>query len=232
MPIQIIEAPRLYRQIADHLRDLILRKEFAPGSRLPTERELAIKIGVSRPSVREALIALEVEGWIEIRKGSGIYVARRSPELRLRPEHARDAPGPFELLRARAVIEGEVAALAARKAKKRDLKELDAVLEEMHDEARTCGSALQADRMFHVRMAQIAGNGVLLALVIEMFDHRSGPMSTRLGLHLEGMKAWYAAIEEHRHVILALSIKDEAAARAAMQRHMDRSHRRLSVRLD
>ena len=65
---------RLYRQIAERVRVLIAQGRFASGERLPAERDLALQLGVSRPSVREALIALEVEGLIEVRTGSGIYV--------------------------------------------------------------------------------------------------------------------------------------------------------------
>ena len=74
MPLQTVEPQRLYRQIAEQLRSLIASGEFSPGSRLPAERDLAKQLGVSRPSVREALIALEVEGIIDVRTGSGIYV--------------------------------------------------------------------------------------------------------------------------------------------------------------
>ena len=75
MPLEAVEARRLYRQIADQLRGLIERGEYAAGSRLPTERDLAEQLKVSRPTVREALIALEVEGLVRIRVGSGIYVS-------------------------------------------------------------------------------------------------------------------------------------------------------------
>ena len=74
MPFQSIEPRRLYRQIADQIRELIRSGEFVAGARLPPERDLAKQLGVSRPSVREALIALEVEGLVEVRIGSGIYV--------------------------------------------------------------------------------------------------------------------------------------------------------------
>ena len=77
MPIQTVETQRLYRQIADQLRALIAAGEYPLGSRLPPERDLAAQLGVSRPSVREALIALEVEGWVEVRVGSGVYVLER-----------------------------------------------------------------------------------------------------------------------------------------------------------
>jgi len=71
MPLQTVEPQRLYRQIAEQLRSLIASGEFSPGSRLPAERDLAKQLGVSRPSVREALIALEIEGMIDVRTGAG-----------------------------------------------------------------------------------------------------------------------------------------------------------------
>jgi len=77
VPIQTLEPQRLYRQIAEQLRVLIGKGEFAVGARIPAERDLAAQLGVSRPSVREALIALEVEGWVEVRTGSGVYVLER-----------------------------------------------------------------------------------------------------------------------------------------------------------
>ena len=79
MPIQAVEPRRLYRQIADQLRSLIRGGEYPVGTRLPPERDLAVQLGVSRPSVREALIALEVEGLVEVRGGSGIHVLAREP---------------------------------------------------------------------------------------------------------------------------------------------------------
>ena len=82
MPLQTIEPRRLYRQIADQLRVLIDGGEFPAGARLPPERDLAVQLGVSRPSVREALIALEVEGRVEVRMGSGIYVRAADPSTR------------------------------------------------------------------------------------------------------------------------------------------------------
>ena len=113
------EPQRLYRQIADQLRSLIGNGEFTVGARLPAERDLARQFGVSRPSVREALIALEVEGWVEVRTGSGVYVQDRAQRK------AERLPGtewgPLELIRARRVVEGETAALAAAQARRKDL---------------------------------------------------------------------------------------------------------------
>ncbi len=96
---------------------MIRSGEFPAGSRLPPERDLARQLGVSRPSVREALIALEVEGLVEVRIGSGIYVLGAGTRNG-GADAVQATAGPFELLRARWVIEGECAALAAKSAKK------------------------------------------------------------------------------------------------------------------
>jgi DNA-binding FadR family transcriptional regulator len=134
MPIQTVEPQRLYRQIAEQLRQLMASGEFAVGSRLPAERDLALQLGVSRPSVREALIALEVEGMIEVRTGSGIYVQSHSTTKNRKTRKITDTPadwGPLEVMSARLLIESEVAALAATHAQKSDLKAIKAGLQQM-----------------------------------------------------------------------------------------------------
>ena len=97
MPFQSIEPRRLYRQIADQIRSLIRSGEFAAGARLPPERDLAKQLGVSRPSVREALIALEVEGLVEVRIGSGIYVQAPATSRAGNGAHEADG-GPVRTL--------------------------------------------------------------------------------------------------------------------------------------
>src|SRR6187431_3237315 len=113
MPLQAVEFQRLYRQIAEQLRSLIQSGEFPPGSRLPSERELAEQLGVSRPSVREALIALEIEGKVEVRVGSGVFVTQGKHARLSLASGMPQGEGPFELLQARITVEGEVALLAA-----------------------------------------------------------------------------------------------------------------------
>ena len=85
MPLQAVDNRRLYRQIADQIAALIEKGEYGAGARLPPERDLAKQLGVSRPSVREALIALEVEGYVDVRVGSGVYVVGPGPALRSPP---------------------------------------------------------------------------------------------------------------------------------------------------
>ena len=110
LPLHAVEPRRLYRQIADQLAGLISDGEFPPGARLPAERALAAKLGVSRASVREAIISLEIGGLVEVRVGTGIFVAATAAP---RGPTADAGPGPFELLSARKLVEGEIAAVAA-----------------------------------------------------------------------------------------------------------------------
>src|SRR5206468_6347417 len=143
---------------------LIRSGEFPAGARLPPERDLARQMGVSRPSVREALIALEVEGLVDVRIGSGIYVLGSSRGAKGRAE-VEAASGPFELLRARWVIEGECAALAAKAAKKAHIASIEEALEIMQEEHRTGKQPLAGDRLFHLRIAEATGNGALVQVV-------------------------------------------------------------------
>ena len=228
MPLQSIEPKRLYRQIADQLRALIAKGEFAIGARLPAERDLARQLGVSRPSVREALIALEVEGWVEVRTGSGVYVLDRAK---------RSAPstvevtewGPLELIRARRVVEGETAALAALHGKKRDVEAMRRAVDNMREQAGQGVMPLESDRAFHVAIVEASGNAVLVETVQGYWDSRYGPLFTRLGGYFENAVSWRHAIAEHEAIVDAIAARDPDAARAAMHAHMDKSHQRYSA---
>jgi GntR family transcriptional regulator, transcriptional repressor for pyruvate dehydrogenase complex len=225
MPLQTIEPRRLYRQIADQLRALIERSEFAVGTRLPPERDLAVQLGVSRPSVREALIALEVEGLVEVRMGSGVYVRQaQSP-----PARKVTAEGPLEIIRARQLIEAELAAHAARHMKKPQLAGLREAVRHMEEEAAAGQAPTQGDRLFHTRIAEAANNSVLLRVVSELFDERRNPLFAQLGSHFETAQSWAAAIAEHHSVLNAIAAKSPQAARDAMSQHLSNSHDRFTA---
>lgn len=227
VPIQTIEPRRLYRQIADQLRGVIERGEFAVGSRLPPERDLAAQLGVSRPSVREALIALEVEGLVEVRMGSGIYVRAPDPKQALRRVGGE---GPLETLRARQVIESELAALAARHMKKPQIAGLRNALAMMQVDIDAGRMPTRGDRLFHERIAEACDNAVLQRIVGELFDERRGPLYEQLGSHFETSQSWTVAIAEHHAVIDAIASRSPQAAREAMATHLARSHDRFTVR--
>ncbi|WP_076998222.1 FadR/GntR family transcriptional regulator [Variovorax sp. KK3] len=227
MPLQTLEPRRLYRQIADQLSALIAQGEFAVGSRLPAERDLAKQLGVSRPSVREALIALEVEGWVEVRTGSGVYVLDRT-------QQAPEAPpstewGPLELIRARRVVEGETAAIAAGTARRKDIEAMSRAIERMRELADHNVMPLEGDRAFHLAVVECCGNVVLAETVQGFWDSRRGPIFTRLGGYFESMRSWRSAIAEHEAIRDAIAAHDPEAARAAMHAHMDKSHQRFSA---
>jgi DNA-binding FadR family transcriptional regulator len=230
MPLQSIEPRRLYRQIAEQIRTLIASGEFPAGTRLPPERDLAKQLGVSRPSVREALIALEVEGLVEVRIGSGIYVLGRNGAAgaRAADETVEAAAGPFELLRARYVIESECAALAAKSARKPQIAAIDEALLQMQREFEHEKQPLGGDRLFHLRVAEATGNGALVAVVKMLWEERTGPLYQRLEHHYDTPALWTAAMAEHRAVLKAIAEHDVPGARVAMQRHLNKAYKRFN----
>jgi DNA-binding FadR family transcriptional regulator len=232
MPFQSIEPRRLYRQIADQIRGLIRSGEFPAGSRLPPERDLAKQLGVSRPSVREALIALEVEGLVEVRIGSGIYVQPPVEGGASGKAHEAEA-GPFELLRARYFIEAECAALAARSATRAHVQSIaDALAQMQHEMDHGEHHPLTGDRLFHLRIAEATGNGALVAVVKMLWEERTGELYKQLEDHYDSPALWDAAMAEHQAVLKAIVAKDPRGARAAMQRHMNMAYKRFSTGWD
>jgi DNA-binding FadR family transcriptional regulator len=226
MRLQVVEPRRLYRQIADQIRTLIGSGEVSPGARLPAERDLARQLGVSRPSLREALIALEVEGLLDVRVGSGIYVTQ--PDSRTHGAVLADASGPFEVIRARWMIEGECAALAAKHGSASQLRAIRKAHADLQNEAKRHHNPLGADRTFHVRIAEATGNSALELVVQTLWDQRVGPLYRALESKLEYPAMAAETIEEHEAVLEAIIARDPAAARSAMRRHMDMTKKRYS----
>ncbi len=226
MRLQAIEPRRLYRQIADQLRALVEKGAATPGTRLPAERELARRLRVSRPSLREALIALEMEGLLEVRVGSGIYVAApRAIPAGTAPD---GGPGPFEVMQARRLIECECAALAAKNATAAQRRAIRAALANYAREARRHHNPIAVDRTFHMRIAEATGNSALALLVRTLWDQRMGPFYRALERKLEYPAMAAETLREHRAIAEAVRRRDPAAARAAMRRHMDLTRRRYS----
>lgn len=226
MRLQTVEPRRLYLQIAEQLRRLIRKGSIAPGERLPAERELARRLGVSRPSLREALIALEVQGLLEVRVGSGIYVAQ--PRAKPAALPLGDDSGPFEVIRARWMIEGDCAALAARHGTAAQLRAIRKAHADLQREAKTNHNPLGADRAFHVRIAEATGNSALVLVVETLWDQRVGPLYRALEKKLEYPAMAGDTLREHAAVLRAIAARDPAAARAAMHRHMDMTRKRYS----
>jgi len=226
MPIESVDNRRLYRLIAEQISGLIESGEYQPGSRLPPERTLAVQLSVSRPTVREALIALEVEGWVDIRGGTGVFVLERR-EAQALPEASAASqnsnlppPGPFEVLFARDLIEPDVAALAAKNATSEQIAAMAQALGDM-----VCCSAndpmnVEYDRRFHQFLADATGNGALAQTIQTLWSMRTDPLYLRLQDHFHNEAIWQRAIIEHREILEAVKRHDSKAARAVMHKHL------------
>lgn len=217
------ETKRVYQQIADQIRDLIESSSLSAGSRLPAERDLSQQLGISRPSLREALIALEIEGIVEIRSGSGIYV--------LAPEGVGtlDRPlgeSPVELMRARTIIECGLIMQGTARISDRCLFDLQTSIDAMARDIEANLKPLESDRQFHIKLASVAGNTILTDLVIKLFDERHSPIAERMQGRTESPQTWRMAVEEHRSILRALRARDPFAAQAAMHAHLAASERR------
>ena len=195
-----VETRRLYQQIADRVRELIQLGQYPVGSRLPPERDLATQLGVSRPSLREALIALEIEGSVEIRMGSGIYVCaqpRRTGVVLSMGE------SPVELMQARSALEGAVVALACVHATPAGLARVRDSIDAMRADIVQGIDVLAHDREFHVRIAEMSGNSVLVSLVGTLFDQRQSPLAEHMRARMEDRPTWSAAVAEHEQIYRA-----------------------------
>lgn len=220
MPIQAVSSQRLYRQIADQVAELVRRGEFKPGDRLPSERELSQQFNVSRASVREALIALEIDGLVDVRVGLGVFV-NAAPVAANSQTAALAEPGPFEVLSARYLVEGETAALAARDGSAKDHARIRETLSLMADEVKASGVGLNADALFHLRIAEASGNSALVHVVHQLWNFRYSAMFRKLDEHFDSPQRHAEAIEEHRRLVVAIEQRDAEGARAAMVKHLD-----------
>lgn len=229
MPIQAVDSDRLYRKIARQLSDLIAAGEFAPGQCLPAERSLAQQLGVSRPSVREALIALEIAGKVEIRVGSGVFVTEPRPQAVLTA--SEEGEGPFELLQARRVVEGETAAGAAQAATSAELEAIEAAAQQ-HAEAGGSLESHEGDRAFHLAIAKANHNGPLVAVVQMLWDQGRGAIWKQMEKHFETPSLRSATLRDHRAVYDAIAAHDPRAARTAMRRHLSRVEREFASGLE
>jgi DNA-binding FadR family transcriptional regulator len=217
----MVEPRRLYEQIARKLSHAIAAGEYEIGQRLPSERELAQTFEVSRPTVREAIIALELDGLVDVRLGSGVYVKNRQPPDGT--EGVKDI-GPFELLEARRSIEGEACALAAMRIDDAQLKELTDLIAEMREDNwhQEIEKSEIADRRFHELIAASTQNSGIIAAVQMLWDARArSPQSHSMDVkgRARGLKP---PIDEHAAIVRALKRRDPDAARAAMREHISR----------
>jgi DNA-binding FadR family transcriptional regulator len=223
MPLRTVETVRLYRRIAGQIAALIDSGEFPPGSKLPPERAIAAQLGVSRTSVREAVISLEIAGRVEVRVGSGIIVLEPAATQETTAAAARDrGAGPFELLQARALIEGEICAVAAPQMTEVDFKRLGGLVAMMRKYAEQPLVRDAADRAFHLAIAESTGNSALTQTVEDLWDQRAGDLWAKIEQHFHTPVMRRKTLADHEAILAALIARDADGARVAMRRHLGR----------
>ena len=215
-----ITGNKLYQRVAASITAGIEAGRWSPGSRLPGERDLAEEYKVSRPTIREAMIALEMKGWIEARHGSGLYVTKRDHGTGRREDALNFDVGAFDLTEARILFEGEAVALAAVSISEEQLLELDGILEQMAAEDSGQPSVMDADHRFHLAIANATGNAAIRSVVEYLWELRNkSPLCVNMFARARhgGITP---RVEEHRPIVEALRARDPHAARNAMRRHL------------
>ncbi|MCP1170310.1 FadR family transcriptional regulator, partial [Limimaricola sp. ASW11-118] len=212
----IIQTPR-YRLVADEIVAAIRAGDLAPGAKMPADKDLVERLGVSRTTVREAMIALELMGYVVTRFGAGAFVAEALPEA---PREAPAQPGFYELVEARYRIEPEIAAAAAPFIKDEDQAHLRDLIAGMADPALSLHEVERRDRDFHVTIARATGNSVFVSIVEEFWRaRRRFPEWTRANNRRDAADVARFYEAEHRAILDAFAARDVEAARRAMRVH-------------
>lgn len=209
--MEITEPRRLYQQLAADLKERIEQGVYLVGDKLPAERFIADEKNVSRTVVREAIIMLEVEGYVEVRKGSGIHVVSNQPRHQQAADNNMEFAnyGPFELLQARQLIESNIAEFAATQVTKQDIMK------------EQCFRDSEWDLQFHIQVALATQNSALAAIVEKMWTQRShNPYWKKLHEHIDARTVdnW---CDDHDQILKALIRKDPHAAKLAMWQHLE-----------
>ena len=209
---------RQYQDVARSIRQVIRDESLQAGDRLPPERGLSERLGVSRSLVREALILLEIEGAVEVRKGSGVYMSDTPPAA---SQQMRDDIGPFELLQARQLIESDIAGFAARMVTKNDILRLRDILAKERTDMESADPDYSGDRAFHRQIAEATQNSVLVDVVEELWAKREqSPMWARLHNRIFETTYRRAWLDDHQAILTALQARNPEQAQTAMWQHL------------
>nr|WP_297508837.1 GntR family transcriptional regulator [uncultured Caulobacter sp.] len=204
-----LEAEKTYQKVYRDISNKISSRVYKVDDRLPPEKELAKLYGVGRPTIREAMIALEVLGLVESRHGSGVYVTQREPPI---VEHRPRFELP-DIAEARLVFEVEAAGLAAVAPEEQDLDDLRVLVSTLE---RGGADASGAERDFHLIVARAAHNVAVQTVVRRLLDHQDAALAAQYDQDPHALPA-YAPSTAYAEVLAALEQRDPPAARRAMQ---------------
>ncbi|MGE0119664.1 MAG: FadR/GntR family transcriptional regulator [Dongiaceae bacterium] len=220
MVFHLVHTQRLYESVARQIADQIHAGVFKAGDRLPTERELAAVLGVSRPTVREAMIALELSGLVQVRTGAGVFVKANKSAAAAAKSIQNVGASPLELTDARLIIEPEIAFEASSVAEPESLELLHETLVQLAA-AKDTTELLNADMLFHIRLSRLVKIPILTAVVEALWKEMYSPMFIRMG-HLSGLfpDRTKRTIDEHQRIFDAIAAGRPEQAKAAMKHHL------------
>jgi GntR family uxuAB operon transcriptional repressor len=208
---------RSFEVVARRIASMV-RERYGVGERLPPERELAKTFGVSRPTIREAILSLAMSGMLQVRSNSGAYVISRHelPDLR-----ALEGAGPFENLEARQMIEPQIAALAAQRASKTTIAQLVDAIAMMRREHARDREADTSDHRFHVILAEATGNSALVLICDSLWRAQSDSrIWQEIHAHMRMEDYRPVWLRDHEAIFEAVSAGNARKASAAMTRHL------------
>lgn len=231
---QPISVQRLYRMIADQIKAKIQSGLYKPGERLPSERELADMLTVSRPSVREALIALEIEGYVDVRVGTGVFVTKPNEQASVAAIHPKETTvfsnlgdmSVHDLLEARLLVEPACAELAAKNATPTQLAAMETAMLALPSSVQPS----QHNDTFHLVIAEASANVALASTVQHLWKlAENSAIFNKLNQHFVGGEVWGIAHLEHVSLFRAIQKRKPLAARRAMHLHLENIRRRLGL---
>jgi GntR family transcriptional regulator, transcriptional repressor for pyruvate dehydrogenase complex len=214
-----IRRNKVYEEVARQLERMILKK-LHPGDKLPSERELAESLGVSRSSIRDAIRSLELVGLVEPRQGSGTVVREISADTVMNPltnvlRHKVELV--MELIDFRKMLEPPLAGRAATHASEEELDEMEDILHRQETKFRAGELAIEEDSEFHYAIAMASGNSVVLKILDFVMDLLRE--TRERSLQTEGRP--HKSLAGHRKILAAIKRRDPEAAKAAMRRHIE-----------
>lgn len=224
-----IKTEKVYMRVVNQIRDLIKSGRLSPGDKLPPEKVLADRLGVSRPSIREGIVALEIMGLVESRGGKGNFIRDFIDSAALDNAYGEleSKESPFELLEARKIVEVEVAGCAAQNATPEDVAKLKRTLALMRESVVKFVNSgdytqpAELDRQFHEDVVEATHNTVLRRIVLQIFEGMKEDLWMRLKAQswsTPGRPQRY--LREHEDIMAAIEAKDAEMARETMRKHL------------
>lgn len=230
MELKPIKTKKIYEEIIEQIRVLVVKGDLKPGDRLPSERDLAVRLNVSRASVREALSALEMMGLLEIRSGEGTYIKEINLDSIVTPLTwvlSMEKDTVLELLEVRKMLEGQTVVLAAKRAVSEDLRELEGAVKAMLEDVQTGQIGEEADLRFHYAVAKASKNKILIRLMNAISDTMHQTLkASRVRLYEEHVTP-ERLYKEHVLILEAIIKQNGEEARQFMLEHLAGVEERL-----